>query len=170
MDSPPIMPSPPSDSSCLTPPALPARSSLRSSRLLDPAAFKNALDVEQPPLSPVSAPHDVYLSSEEDASSSADDFSDYEFGSESDMSLGSPDLKTEQDTARVVSVVYYGKPSLVNLSPRSISPTSSTNQQPQSRAQTPAPLATRAMSRSSTVSDMDYRRSSVASTASSTFF
>jgi hypothetical protein len=171
MDSPSIVDSPPTDSSCLKPPALPERSSLRSSRLLEPLAFKNALAVEQPPLSPVSAPHDVYLSSEEDASSSADDFSDYEFGSESDMSLASPDLRTQQDTARVVSVIFHGKPSLVNLSPRSTSPTSSASQSSHGRTSsgsppTPAP----AIFRSSTVSDMDYRRSSVASTASSTFF
>lgn len=164
MDSPPIMSSP-SESSCLTPPTLPERSSLRASKLLDPLAFKSALSVEQPRLSPVSAPHDVYLSSEEDASSSADDFSDYEFGSESDMSPGSPDLLPQQDTARVVSVIYYGKPSLVNHAPRSISPASSATQ---SYERNLAPG--RAMSRSSTVLDMDYRRSSVASTASSTFF
>lgn len=170
MESPPIMDSPPSDSSCLKPPALPERSSLRASRLLDPLAFKNALQVEQPPLSPVAPPHDVYLSSEEDASSSADDFSDYEFGSESDLSLASPHLTTQQDIAGVVSVVYHGKPSLVNLSPRSTSPTSSVTQSHSRSTSAQSPAPAQGILRSSTVSDMDYRRTSVASTASSTFF
>jgi hypothetical protein len=100
----------------LPPPALPQKSSLRASRLLE--GFK---------LSPIetSAPsmttrHDVYMSSEEDASSSAGDCSDYDWDSSSESSEGSPvPRKSYEDTARVVSVVFSGKPCIVDLpSPR----------------------------------------------------
>ncbi|KAL6849372.1 hypothetical protein ACO1O0_008912 [Amphichorda felina] len=100
-------------------PALPVKSGLRTSRFLEPIDSKAGLDAEQPPLSPATAPHDVYLSSEEDASSSADDFSDYDFESDSEVSPDSPDgRRSHEDTARVVSFVFYGKPSVVQLRPR----------------------------------------------------
>lgn len=101
-------------------PALPVKSGLRTSRFLEPIDSKAGLDAEQPPLSPATAPHDVYLSSEEDASSSADDFSDYDFDSDSELSTDTPDgRRSHEDTARVVSFVFYGKPSVVQLPPRS---------------------------------------------------
>lgn len=100
-------------------PALPVKSGLRSSRFLEPIDSKADLDSDQPPLSPATAPHDVYLSSEEDASSSADDFSDYDFESDSEFPPDSPERrKSHEDTARVVSFIFYGKPSIVQLPPR----------------------------------------------------
>lgn len=134
-------------------PALPTKSNLRSSRFLEPIDTKAGLD-EQPPLSPATAPHDVYLSSEEDASSSADDFSDYDFDSDSEADPESPNRKSHEDTARVVSFVFYGKPALVNLPPRSSSP-SSVESRPQQK-----------ILRTSTDPDIVRRRTSVSSTAS----
>lgn len=80
---------------------------------------------EQPPFSQT-APHDVYLSSEEDASSSADDFSDFDFDSDNEQSKSTSTRRrgSHEDTARVVSVIFSGKPSIVNLPPRSTSPSS----------------------------------------------
>lgn len=100
-------------------PALPAKSNLRASRLLSSIPQKKSVNDDQPIL-PHAAPHQVYLSSEEDASSSADDFSDFE---ESDTESSSSQKSTSprashEDTARLVSVVFYGKPSIVNLSRR----------------------------------------------------
>ncbi|KAF7533888.1 hypothetical protein G7054_g6700 [Neopestalotiopsis clavispora] len=98
------------------PPALPQRSSLRASRMLDSLRLSSIESATQS----LTTPHDAYLSSEEDASSSADEFSDYDYDSSSETSEGSPmRRKSYEDTARLVSVVYSGKPSLVNLpSPR----------------------------------------------------
>ncbi|KAK2064645.1 hypothetical protein LY76DRAFT_36396 [Colletotrichum caudatum] len=91
-------------------PALPAKSSLRASRLLDTMALK--IITNQPAQS---APQDIYLSSEEEASSSADEFSDYDYESESAESADSPVRKSHEITARVVSVIYSGKPAIVDL-------------------------------------------------------
>ncbi|ETS80330.1 hypothetical protein PFICI_07859 [Pestalotiopsis fici W106-1] len=98
------------------PPALPQRSSLRASRMLDTLRLSSIESATQS----LTTPHDAYMSSEEDASSSADEFSDYDYDSSSETSEGSPmRRKSYEDTARLVSVVYSGKPSLVNLpSPR----------------------------------------------------
>ncbi|KAM0335749.1 hypothetical protein ACHAQA_000799 [Verticillium albo-atrum] len=118
---------------CLKPdaaPALPPRSNLRSSRLLDAFTLKLAADEQATTLSRAT-PQDVYLSSEEDASSSADEFdefSDYDFESDSEESAGSPvRRKSHEDTAKIVSVVFIGKPSIIDLpaTRRSTSPTSS---------------------------------------------
>lgn len=135
-------------------PALPTKSTLRSSRFLEPIDSKATLD-EQPPLSPATAPHSVYLSSEEDASSSADDFSDYEFDSDSDLDPESPNRKSHEDTARVVSFVFYGKPALVDLPPRSSSP-GEPEDNPKQKIQ-----------RTGTDPEFGRRRTSVSSTASS---
>ncbi|PNH47195.1 hypothetical protein VD0004_g1021 [Verticillium dahliae] len=111
-------------------PALPPRSNLRSSRLLNAFTIKLAADEQTTTLSRAT-PQDVYLSSEEDASSSADEFdefSDYAFESESEESTGSPvRRKSHEDTAKVVSVVFIGKPSIIAppAPRRSASPTSS---------------------------------------------
>ena len=105
-------------------PTLPSKSALRASRVLDDMPHKLHLPSGNQVI-PQAAPHEMYLSSEEDASSSADDFSDFEFDSDLDLSPGSPGSRSSQeDTARMVSVVFVGKPSVIYLSSRSISPTS----------------------------------------------
>lgn len=111
-------------------PAVPKRSALRASRLMDGAQLKQAETTN---------PHDMYMSSEEDAdaSSSAGDFSadDYDFDSESE-SDGSEDRSTarrssREDTARTVRVVFSGKPSMVQLRPISpLSPSKKTHTEP----------------------------------------
>lgn len=106
-------------------PALPEKSALRGSRMFD-MDTKFQASVQSTELSQAT-PHDVYLSSEEDASSSADefDFSDYDWDSESEDPQSARRISHE-DTARVVSVVFMGKPSLIHLAPsrRSVSPNS----------------------------------------------
>ncbi|KXJ92942.1 hypothetical protein Micbo1qcDRAFT_160814 [Microdochium bolleyi] len=109
-------------------PALPQRSTLRTSKFLDNLrldSIKSATDS-------ISTPHDVYLSSEEDASSSADDFSAEEMDLDEDddddllespastsSSPVSEKSLSREVTARVVSVVFVGRPSIVELSPKS---------------------------------------------------
>ncbi|KAH8663913.1 hypothetical protein BX600DRAFT_463222 [Xylariales sp. PMI_506] len=101
----------------IAPPALPERSRLRESRVLDNLKLQLIESATQA----LTTPHDVYLSDEE-ASSSADDFSDYDFDYESsseESEKGHFRRRSYEDTARVVSVIYSGKPSLVDLpSPR----------------------------------------------------
>lgn len=108
-------------------PGLPQKSTLRSSKILDNHGLKLGGAVEAANIEQASTPHDVYLSSEEDASSDADDFSDYGYDS-SVEDLESPTIRTShEDTARVVSVVFAGKPSIVDLplsKKRSVSPSS----------------------------------------------
>ncbi|KAG5917051.1 hypothetical protein E4U42_007401 [Claviceps africana] len=113
-------------------PMLPPRSARRVSRLTIPIPPKKTTNDEQPML-PHAAPHQMYLSSEEDASSSADDFSDFE----EELELGNEKSEktterriSREDTARMVAVIFYGKPSIVTMSSRrSISPSSSSSQQ-----------------------------------------
>lgn len=105
------------------PPAVPVRSSLRTSHLLEPIDPKKpALKDEPQPLSPATAPHEVYLSSEEDASSTADDFSDYDLDSDSDLLDPDVDYRRDshEDTARAVSIIYHGKPSIIQMPPRAL--------------------------------------------------
>lgn len=108
-------------------PVLPQKSALRTSRLLDSLA---ALKVPEPAVGPTynENPHDEYLSSEEEASSTAGDFSDLEYDSSSDEVSPSPtkECSTCEVTARVVSVIFSGKPSVVHVpqARRSISPIS----------------------------------------------
>ncbi|EQL02022.1 hypothetical protein G6O67_000223 [Ophiocordyceps sinensis] len=103
-------------------PALPAKSALRTSRLLASLAQKTAS--EDRPILPHAAPHQVYLSSEEDASSSADDLSDLSDLDEIDREAGdshksaSTCRSRREDTARVVTVVFHGRPSIVEMPPR----------------------------------------------------
>lgn len=107
--------------STMTAPALPAKSSLRASRLLASLTQKMAPE-ERPVLTPA-APHFLYLSSEEDVSSSADDFSDFDYDSDIAPSQKSPARRaSHEDTARVVSVIFSGRPSIIELPRRSISP------------------------------------------------
>ncbi|KAI6782471.1 uncharacterized protein J7T54_001328 [Emericellopsis cladophorae] len=103
-------------------PALPQRSNRRASRFLEPINPKTGFLDEQPPLSPSHPPHEVYLSSEEEASSSADDFSDNDFDSDTEVDPLTPVRKSQEDTARVVNFVYWGKPSIVELPQRPTSP------------------------------------------------
>lgn len=125
-------------------PALPMKSSLRASRLLDDVVLtKMAVEGHQP-LSAQTAPHDVYLSSEEDASSSAADFSDFELDSDIDEPQQSSDRRgSHEDTARLVSVVFAGKPSVIDLPRRSSSPScaSDTSSRPSSRVSSQPPTS-----------------------------
>ncbi|GFP55340.1 hypothetical protein ACSS6W_009351 [Trichoderma asperelloides] len=103
-------------------PALPPRSALRASRLL--ATMPQKLSQHRPVLTHA-APHLLYLSSEEDVSSSADDFSDCDYSSDSEHTQEVQEQpSTCQDIARIVSVVFSGKPCIVQLSRRSRSQTS----------------------------------------------
>jgi hypothetical protein len=96
-------------------PELPPKSLLRASRFLDNHGLKLGSVVEPAELGQATTPHDVYLSSEEEASSDADDYSDFDYDS-SVEDLTSPTRQAgHEDTARVVSVVFSGRPSIVNL-------------------------------------------------------
>lgn len=107
-------------------PELPQKSVLRTSRLiLDNHGLKlgGSIETTEPGQA---TPLDVYLSSEEDASSEADDFSDYCYES-SNEDVTSPTRRGSHEvTARVVSVIYSGKPLIVDLTTRrrSMSPSS----------------------------------------------
>ncbi|TPX17662.1 uncharacterized protein E0L32_012041 [Thyridium curvatum] len=104
----------------LAPPALPAKSAMRASRLFDDLQLKLRASIEAHQILEArdmlatANPHEVYMSSEEEASSSADDFSDYDYDSGNDDPQ-SPSRRSYEDTAKVVSVVFIGKPSLVDL-------------------------------------------------------
>lgn len=142
-------------------PVLPQKSALRASRLLDNLVGLK-LTMPDPP-SFTQTPHDEYMSSEEDASSTAGDFSDFEYDSSSDDVCPSPakDRRSHEVTARVVSVIFSGKPSVVDVpqNRRSISPTSFEARQSimdlasQSPAQEDTEVKRRRMSVISTSSD-----------------
>ncbi|KAL7913821.1 hypothetical protein GGI35DRAFT_226701 [Trichoderma velutinum] len=133
-------------------PALPPRSALRASRLL--ATMPQKLSGHRPVLTPA-APHLLYLSSEEDVSSSADDFSDCDYSSDSEQPQETPEqTSTCQDIARRVSVVFSGKACIVQLSRRSISPSSSTS------------CAANELTRTSTEPILKTRKGSTSSTSS----
>ncbi|KAL8392582.1 hypothetical protein RB595_002681 [Gaeumannomyces hyphopodioides] len=119
-----------------SPPAPPLpNKNARRSRMLDGMMIK--LDGHHE----AATPHDVYLSSEEDASSSADDYSDYDWESSSEVDLSeagvelcegklavsptsssgsSPAVpqprRSHEITARAVAVVFSGKPAMIELS------------------------------------------------------
>lgn len=111
-------------------PVLPQRSTLRQSRFLDTLR----LDSIKSATNSISTPHDVYLSSEEDASSSADDFSSNDLDDDEEDDDDDEDLletpgstssspvsvksSIREVTARAVSVVFVGRPSIVELSPK----------------------------------------------------
>ncbi|KAI2629109.1 hypothetical protein GGS26DRAFT_113270 [Hypomontagnella submonticulosa] len=133
-------------------PKLPEKSSLRVSRFLD--------SLKRISTEPIANPHDTYLSSEEDASSSADDFSDYDYDSTSEESEKSPPRRrSQEDTARAVSVIFVGKPCVVDLASgrRSVSPI----RRPRMRSSTPSIRTSSIESRSSSHPP---RKSSLAST------
>lgn len=103
-------------------PVLPQRSALRASRLLTGLKMAPSAD----PLAFTQTHHEEYLSSEEDASSTSGDFSDFEYDSSSDDVPSPIEECSKHVTARVVSVVYSGKPSVIDVPHvrRSISPNS----------------------------------------------
>lgn len=141
-------------------PVLPQKSALRASRLLDNLVGLK-LTMPDPP-SFTQTPHDEYMSSEEDASSTAGDFSDFEYDSSSDDVCPSPakERRSHEVTARVVSVIFSGKPSVVDVpqNRRSISPTSF------ERRQSIMDLATQSLAQEDT--ETKRRRMSVTSTSS----
>jgi hypothetical protein len=106
--------------SAMATPELPTKSAMRVTRLLTGLSHK--LDTQQRPVLPQAAPHDLYLSSEEDASSSAEDGSEYLFDSDDESSSVSSEHSFHQDTARAVEVVFSGKPSMISLPPRETKP------------------------------------------------
>ncbi|KAK4105039.1 hypothetical protein N658DRAFT_419088 [Parathielavia hyrcaniae] len=108
-------------------PELPPRSTLRASKMLDNLGLKLGGAVEAAGLSQATTPHDVYLSSEEDASSDADDCSDYDYDSSVQDPTSPARRSSHEDTARVVSVVFAGKPSIVDLPAAKKWPVSSTS-------------------------------------------
>ena len=110
------------ESDSLMAPALPAKSAMRASRLL--ATLPDKLAEDRPVLT-AAAPHILYLSSEEDASSSADEYSDFDdFDSDNESTSSKHSRKPSyEDTARIVSVIFSGKPSMITLAPRSNSTT-----------------------------------------------
>lgn len=102
-------------------PAIPKRSTLRTSRLLDSLKL-NSIETATKSLNTT---QNVYLSSEEDASSEADEYSDNEYESSSEEGEESADRRKSQEvTARAVSVIFVGKPCVVELASgrRSVSP------------------------------------------------
>ncbi|PSR97168.1 hypothetical protein BD289DRAFT_426603 [Coniella lustricola] len=113
---------------CPEAPMLPQKSALRASRMLDGlVGLKFTAPADTPAFT--QTPHDEYLSSEEEASSTTDDCSDFEYDSGSDdQTTPSPvsEGSKHQVTARVVSVIFSGKPSMIQVpqNRRSISPTS----------------------------------------------
>ena len=110
------------ESDSLMAPALPVKSAMRASRLL--ATLPDKLAEDRPVLT-AAAPHILYLSSEEDASSSADEYSDFDDFDSDTESTGSKHSRkpSYEDTARIVSVIFSGKPSMITLAPRSKSTT-----------------------------------------------
>lgn len=144
-------------------PALPPKSRLRASRLLETLKLSSIESATQS----LTTPHDMYLSSEEDASSSADDFSDYGFGSENESageaSPKSPVRRRSHEvTARVVSVIFSGKPSIVNLPcrRRSMSPVS-TAASPQSTLYGTSSSGSSTSESSSSVDSLPLRKSNL---------
>ena len=109
------------------PPAVPQRSDKRASRILESVLLElktldgtlPAKDAEQ--LSIVSDPHELYLSSEEDASlsdyddsNSLIDFAPTEDGASQPTSRASS-RRSQEDTARVVSFTLVTKPQIIQI-------------------------------------------------------
>jgi hypothetical protein len=142
-------------------PILPPKSSLRASRLLDTLSMKSGVSGKAPELSQATL-HEVYMSSEEDASSSADDFSDYDWDSETDDTDAQlPRRNSHEAEARVVSVVFMGKPSIIDL-PSHRRSTSSNSIEARRRASTVSsmPSLPRAATSTDTISSSTQRQSS----------
>ncbi|KAI0397238.1 hypothetical protein F5Y17DRAFT_389884 [Xylariaceae sp. FL0594] len=139
------------------PPTIPKRNTLRTSRLLDSLRL-NSIESATKSLN---TPHSAYLSSEEDASSTADDDSDYDYDSSSEesekCSIGGG---SQEVTARAVSVVFVGKPCMVNLASnrKSVSPPKPKRPQSEFFGRSVPP----SFSTSSQRSDQVYRKVSLA--------
>ncbi|KAI1816740.1 hypothetical protein GGS20DRAFT_174501 [Poronia punctata] len=96
----------------IEPPTIPKRNTLRTSRLLDSLR----LDSIESATKSLNTTDNAYLSSEEEASSTADDDLDYDYESSSEESeKSSVSRKSQEVTARAVSVVFVGKPSMIHL-------------------------------------------------------
>ncbi|KAI0201267.1 hypothetical protein F4808DRAFT_425859 [Astrocystis sublimbata] len=98
----------------IEPPAIPQRNTLRASKLLNSLRINTMVSATKS----LNTTQNMYLSSEEDASSSADDYSDSDYGYESsdtESEQSSIGRKSQEVTARAVSVVFVGKPSMVDL-------------------------------------------------------
>lgn len=148
-------------------PALPVKSSLRASRLLDDIVLSKVA-VEDQPLSAHSVHHELYLSSEEEVSSSAADFSDFDLDSDVEEPQKSAIRRgSHEDTARMVSVVFSGKPSVIDLPRRASSPScsaSETSSRPASRMSSRPPSSR--LRRTSTIPLEMQNRASICSSAS----
>lgn len=110
-------------------PIVPQKSELRASRILENLTLElQSLqqaaieDLQDRHASTLSDPHELYLSSEEDASESADDYDEsfVELDAENDLELQATSSHTSsrssrEDTARAVSFMYVGKPHLVDI-------------------------------------------------------
>ena len=114
------------------PPALPQRSEKRASRILETLMVElKSLDGSTPKESekqtilPENDPHELYLSSEEDASLSddyddSDSLVDFEPSDDTEeatraSSSRASSRKSQEDTARVVSFIVVGKPVIIDI-------------------------------------------------------
>jgi hypothetical protein len=114
------------------PPALPQRSEKRASRILETLMVElKSLDGSTPKESekqsivPENDPHELYLSSEEDASLSddyddSDSLVDFEPSDDTEEATRAPSSrassrKSQEDTARVVSFIVVGKPVIIDI-------------------------------------------------------
>ncbi|KAK4156462.1 hypothetical protein C8A00DRAFT_12599 [Chaetomidium leptoderma] len=149
-------------------PELPPKSALRASRMLDVHGLKLGGAVEAAELDQAATPHDVYLSSEEDASSDADDFSDYDYDSSVEDPTSPTERSSHEDTARVVSVVFAGKPSIVDLPATRKRPLSNSSLGTTSRTRRLSVLA-KPPPTTTTPATMEVRPTTPASTTSSRY-
>ncbi|KAK0383406.1 hypothetical protein NLU13_9318 [Sarocladium strictum] len=131
-------------------PALPMKSARRVSRFLDTTITPISRPQSKTRSNPIATPYDVYLSSEEDASSSADDFSDFDLDSDSEENKKHHGYSIVI-TARVVSVIFSGKPSIIELPCRARKSGSSAGHL--TRAET-EPILTRRLSTTSSASSV----------------
>lgn len=102
-------------------PDLPARSQLRASRVLENLTIQ-LNDLEQAALDDakrqnVEDPHEHYLSSEEEASESADEYDEsiIELDSDRPPSSRASSRQSYEETAHVVSFMFVGRPTLVEI-------------------------------------------------------
>jgi len=117
-------------------PAVPPRSSMRSSSMLNTVmselkgmdGFSVEKELEQ---EKSEDPHQSYLSSEEDASLSddgADSLLDFESASASEYTTSRISSRgSGEDTARVVSFILVSKPKVIEISPPTLSPSNPTS-------------------------------------------
>lgn len=104
-------------------PTVPPRSQLRASRIFESltielkALERAALGKELERQSVESDPYASYVSSEEDASESADEYDEsiIELDCDRPFSSGASSRHSHEDTARVVSFMFVGKPQLVDV-------------------------------------------------------